>query len=75
MAEKKSKIILEDVDDNGLMNFTMEGDIRGCANLIAQHYVTEHAFREAVDAAMRCIMSMGVDLLERQREKDMDDGD
>lgn len=75
MAEKKSKIIIEDVDDNGLMNITMEGDIRGFANLIAQHYVTEHVFRKAVDAAMRCIMTMGVDLLERQREKEMDDGD
>lgn len=75
MAEKKSKIIIEDVDDNGLMKFSMEGDIRGCANLIAQHYVTEHAFRKAVDYAMRCIMEMGVGLLERQREKDMGDGD
>lgn len=75
MGEKKSKIIIEDVDDNGLMKFTMEGSIRGCANLIAQHYVTEHAFRDAVNTAMRCIMAMGVGLLERQRAKDMGDGD
>lgn len=75
MDEKKSKIIIEDVGDNGLMSFSMEGDIRGCANLIAQHYVTERAFREAVNAAMRCILEIGVDLLEQQRAKDMGDED
>lgn len=74
MAEKKSKIILED-GDNDKHRLVMEGSINGCANLIAQNYVGDSDFREAVNRAMRCIMEMGVDLLERQRAKDMGDGD
>lgn len=75
MEKKKSKIIIEDVDDNGLMRLCMEGSILGCANLIAQNYVDDSDFREAVNRAMRCIMEMGVELLDRQRAKDMGDED
>jgi hypothetical protein len=74
MAEKKSKIILEDRDNNK-HRLVMEGSIDGCANLIAQNYVGDSYFREAVNRAMRCIMEMGVELLEQQQAKDMGDED
>lgn len=74
MKEKKSKIILEDRDNNK-HRLVMEGNINGCANLIAQNYVGDSDFREAVNRALRCIMEMGVELLEQQQAKDMGDGD
>jgi hypothetical protein len=74
MEEKKARIVIEYVGD-GLMQFAMEGNRLECVNLIAQHMVTEPAFMEAVDMAVRTIMAMGVELLARQREKDMGDGD
>ena len=74
MAEKKSKIILED-EDNDKHRLVMEGNINGCANLIAQNYVGDSDFREAVNRAMRCIMEMGVELLDQQQSKDMSDED
>lgn len=74
MEEKKARIVIEAVGDD-LMRFTMEGDRLECANLIAQHMVTEPAFMEVVDMAVRTVMAMGVELLARQREKDMGDGD
>lgn len=74
MAEKKSKIILEDRDNNK-SRLVMKGDTYGCANLIAQNYMGDPCFREAVNRAMRCVMEMGVALLERQQAKDMGDED
>lgn len=74
MEEKKSKIILEDKDD-GMCRLVMDGDLYGCANMIAQNYVTEPEFRKAVNMAMHTVMQMGVELLERERAKDMGDED
>lgn len=74
MEEKKSKIIIEDRDNNK-HRLVMEGTINGCANLIAQNYVGDSDFREAVNRAMRCVIEMGVELIEQQQAKDMDDGD
>lgn len=74
MEEKKARIVIEDVGD-GRMRFTMEGDRLECANLIAQHMVTEPAFMKVVDMAVRTVMAMGVELLAQQRAKDMDDED
>lgn len=74
MEEKKSKIIIEDRDNNK-HRLVMEGTINGCANLIAQNYVGDSDFREAVNRAMRCVIEMGVELIEQQQAKDMGDGD
>lgn len=69
--KKKAKILLEDVGDG--VRLVLEGNHAECSYMIAHYYVSCPEFRRMVNFAIKQVMKMGVEHLERERLKDMDD--
>lgn len=69
MEENKAHILIEDNGEG--VRLDIVGKKEDCAYMIAHYYILCSEFRGVVNKALKSVMEMGINLL----EKDMSDGD